>query len=89
MGWVGGRHYPSLLSPDIQERLAALGIDPEASTEAWLQAIRDGSFPLSSLGRPDPGRMGRDTQSPLSPGARLVPIPIPLALVLPDPARQG
>lgn len=78
-------HFPNLPA-DIRERLAARGIDPEDSARSWLQAIRDGRFPLSAfedrpagkwIGRVQPNRDGR------SPGAHLVPSPIPLALVLP------
>jgi hypothetical protein len=78
------RHYPSLLSPDIRERLAALGIDAEDSTASWLEAIRDGRFPLSALSLRTVRRESRVVGSSQSPGARMVPIPIPLAVVLPD-----
>jgi len=68
--------------------LAARGIDPEHSTEAWLAAIRDGSFPLDAFLRPRscPQRKSRDMRvgSSMQPGVRHVPLPIPLALVLPD-----
>jgi hypothetical protein len=81
------RHYPSLLSPDIRERLAALGIDAEDSTSAWLEAIRDGRFPLAGLRRAPLERRSRLVGTSGSPGARMVPIPIPLAVVLPERAQ--
>lgn len=40
------------LPADVTERLAARGIDPERSVETWLQAIRDGDFPITAAGLP-------------------------------------
>lgn len=79
------------LPADVRARLEARGIDPDHPERAWVEAIRDGSFPISAMadrlagrwiGRVQPNRDGR------SPGAWRVPSPIPLAVVLPsDPAR--
>jgi len=43
-------HFPAL-SPEIGARLEARGIDAERSCEEWLEAIRDGSWPLEELTR--------------------------------------
>lgn len=71
-------------------RLAVRGIDPERSCEAWLATILDGSFPLNTDGTPT-GPTNRTRRngakvshhSGRSPGAWRVPIPIPLAVVIP------
>ena len=77
--WLPLPHFDSL-SPDIHERLAARGIDPERSAEAWLAAIRDGSWPLTGMGRRAGRRSIEKSRHHASvPGARFVPVPIPLA----------
>ena len=76
------------LDADIRARLAARGIDPERSVDAWLTAIRDGSYPLSRLA---PKQSPRSAQSralnarhaPHLPGGQYVPVPMPLAVVIP------
>ena len=78
-------HFPALPS-DVHERLRLRGIDPERSCEAWLEAIRDGRYPLTELTRRRAGVSsypGRYAGQDRSPGAKLVPVPIPLAIVLP------
>jgi hypothetical protein len=78
-------HFPNLPA-DIHERLAARGIDPDRAAESWLQAIRDGRFPVSAFAARPAGykrlrpQANRESSSP---GASYIPFPIPLALVLP------
>lgn len=67
-------HYPQL-SGDVRKRLAQRGIDPERSTEAWLQTILDGSFPLTAEGLPRPRQDPRRR--------RTMVVPIPMAVVVP------
>jgi hypothetical protein len=62
-------HFPAL-SPAIGARLEARGIDAERSCEEWLEAIRDGSWPLEELTRRQAGK-------------RRAPQAIPLAVVVP------
>lgn len=77
------QHFPNLPA-DIHERLAARGIDPERAYVAWLRAILDGSFPVDAFAeRPAGHSVFRDNREGRSPGAKYVPVPIPLALVLP------
>ena len=73
-GWVP--HFPGL-TPDERRRLAARGIDAEASCEALLARIRDGSFrfelrkaglPVKQLPEHLPGTY---------------PVVIPMAVVIP------
>ena len=72
-----------MIKPDVYERLAARGIDPERSAEAWIAAIRDGSFTLRSDGLPlRPNYRG--SPAGWEPERRRVPIPLPLAVVLPE-----
>lgn len=74
-----GRHFEGL-PVEQRARLAARGIDPELSCEAWLATIRDGSFPLSVSGRP----LSDETREGKRRGAlRTCVAPIPMAVVIP------
>jgi hypothetical protein len=68
-------HFASL-NEEIRARLEARGIDPERSVDAWLEAIREGAFPLTPEGLPRRPRPYRSTRS------RSL-TPIPLAVVKP------
>lgn len=67
--------------PDaVRARLLARGIDPEQSCDAWLAAIRDGSYDLT--------RLRRALYEPPPRLRPVVPVVIPLAVVLPDEQKQ-
>lgn len=78
------REALSHLAHDVHDRLAERGIDPEHACESWLVAIRDGTWPLERLAERRAGKpAGRGPVNLLSPGARRIPIQLPLALVIP------
>jgi hypothetical protein len=78
------KHF-SHLSPDIHERLAARGIDPDHSLECWLAAIRTrGGFQIDDYGLPI-GPLGRPwRRHPARVAARYSLTPIPYAIVVGD-----
>ena len=67
----------------MTERLAARGIDPEASCEAWIEAILAGAFPIYANGMP---RGQRDHLLWVHNRGRGLSLqPLPLAVVMPEP----
>jgi len=72
-----------MIKPDVHERLAARGIDPERSAEEWVAAIRDGSFPVGSDGLPRRPRYMGPAATREKERLRAL-IGLPLAVVLPD-----
>ena len=74
-----------MIKPDVTARLEARGIDWERSAEAWVEAIRDGSFPVGLDGLPLRPRY-RGLAATRETARLRVLSPIPLAVVLPDGA---
>lgn len=82
---VAGRFHYTSMDAAVRQRLLARGIDPEASTTAFLAAIRAGA-PLEGFGRSRGRSLWNDLRSK---GLPLALPGLPMAMVLTDEEREA